>query len=92
MESELAKKYLQVFLDEVMSKKLSDAFETPITLTVDSIIDMPNGNQRSVYVSSNPKVIDLDLSNTIKNDIRSFLNMFPFDNMTLIYLNDGTSV
>jgi hypothetical protein len=86
METEIAKKYLQVYLDEVISPKLQDAFETPISFNVESISDMPNGNQRTIKISSNPKVSDLDLANTIKNDIYTFLKMFPFDKMVLIYL------
>ena len=87
METEIAKKYLQVFLDDVISKKLQDAFETPISFKVENISDMPNGNQRTVKVSSTPKLDDLNLVNTIKNDIYTFLKMFPFDKTVLIYLN-----
>jgi hypothetical protein len=87
METEIAKKYLQVFLDDVISKKIQDAFETPISFKVENISDMPNGNQRTVKVSSTPKLDDLNLVNTIKNDIYTFLKMFPFDKTVLIYLN-----
>jgi hypothetical protein len=87
METEIAKKYLQVFLDDVISEKLQDAFETPISFKVENISDMPNGNQRTVKVSSTPKLDDLNLVNTIKNDIYTFLKMFPFDKTVLIYLN-----
>ena len=87
METEIAKKYLQVFLDDVISEKLQDAFETPISFKVENISDMPNGNQRTVKVSSTPKLDDLNLVNTIKNDIYTFLKMFQFDKTVLIYLN-----
>jgi hypothetical protein len=92
MEIEKIKKYLQVYLDEVIIPELNNELvgenDEPINVTIDDIMyGIGNPNRISFILHMEPDWSKGSFTNKINSDISSFFRMLGVDKNLHIYWN-----
>jgi hypothetical protein len=92
METEKIKKYLQVYLDEVIIPKINDELvgedDEPIKISIHKInFGEANPNRINFFLDMEPDWSKGSYTNKINSDISNFFRMFGIDKNLHIYWN-----
>jgi hypothetical protein len=92
MEIEKIEKYLQIYLDDVLTPKINSELvgedDEPITITIDEVMyGVGNKNRISFILHMNPDWSKGSFINVINSDISSFFKMLGIDKDLRIYWN-----
>jgi hypothetical protein len=92
METEKIKKYLQVYLDEVITPKINDELvgedDEPIKISIHKInFGEANPNRINFFLDMEPDWSKGSYTNKINSDISNFFRMFGIDKNLHIYWN-----
>jgi len=92
METENIKKYLQVYLDEVIIPELNSEFvgkdDQPISITIDNIMyGIINPNRISFILHMEPDLTKSTITSKINLDLSRFVNMLGIEKNLRVYWN-----
>ena len=92
MEIEKIEKYLQAYLDDIITPQINDELvgedDEPITITIDKVMyGVGNPNRISFILHMNPDWSKGSFINVINSDISSFFKMLGVDKDLRIYWN-----
>jgi len=92
METENIKKYLQVYLDEVIIPELNSEFvgkdDQPISITIDNIMHgIINPNRISFILHMEPDLTKSTITSKINLDLSRFVNMLGIEKNLRVYWN-----
>jgi hypothetical protein len=92
METENIKKYLQVYLDEVIIPELNSEFvgkdDQPISITIDNIMHgIINPNRISFILHMEPDLTKSTITSKINLDLSRFVNMLGIEKNLHVYWN-----
>ena len=92
METENIKKYLQVYLDEVIIPEINSEFvgkdDQPISITIDNIMyGVMNPNRISFILHMEPDLTKSTITSKINLDLSRFVKMLGIEKNLSVYWN-----